>query len=209
MGSDSHWYAVLDGGNGYDADFDDHIVSLGLQIPLGARPKAAPPPRATPRPAPAPAAPQDSDGDGVPDRRDQCPGTPPATPVNASGCPVEKKAPIVLKGVTFEFDSARLTSNASQRLNNVVNTLKGSPSINVRAEGHTDNIGGAAYNKRLSEERAASVKRYLVDHGISSRRLQTEGFGETRPVAPNTQSDGSDNPAGRAQNRRVELHVTE
>lgn len=156
---------------------------------------------------PQPASPVDNDDDGVPDNTDQCPGTPPAAPVNTSGCPLAKQAPVILKGVTFEFNSARLTGPAGQRLNNVANALKSSPEIDIRIKGHTDSIGSAAYNLKLSRERGASVQRYLVSHGIGARRLSSQGFGETRPIAPNVKPNGADNPAGRAQNRRVELHV--
>jgi len=199
----------VDGGtpNTYEENFDGHVLSVYLQIPLGSPPpKPAPAPQ--PQPVAAPVQPADSDGDGVPDNRDQCPGTPAGIQVDANGCPVAKAAPIVLKGVTFEFNSARLTSDATRRLNNVVNALKGSPSIQVLIEGHTDSIGGASYNLELSKERAASVRQYLVDHGINSNRMNSKGFGETQPVAPNTKPNGADNPAGRAQNRRVELEVT-
>ncbi len=197
----------VDGGspNNYNENFDAHVVSLYLQMPLGAPPEPLPVAAA---PAPAPITPADSDGDGVPDNRDQCPGTPAGTQVDANGCPVEKAAPIVLKGVTFEFNSARLTSDATHRLDNVVNALKGSPSLEVLIEGHTDSIGNAAYNLKLSAERAASVRQYLEGHGIAPNRLSSKGFGETQPVAPNTKPNGADNPAGWAQNRRVELEVT-
>lgn len=194
--------------NTFKSNFGGHIFSLYLQIPLGAPPQAAPEPvAAAPQPTPEPAQPVDSDGDGVPDNRDQCPATPAGTQVNDQGCPAAKATPIVLKGVTFEYDSDQLTSQAAKRLDNVVNALQGSP-IQVRIEGNTDSTGSAAYNQKLSERRAASVKRYLVDHGISAQRLTSKGYGETRPVAPNTKPNGADNPAGRAQNRRVELHVT-
>ena len=123
-------------GAGYeDARYDDHIVSLGLQIPLGAPPTAA-----EPAPAPAPAQPMDSDGDGVIDANDQCPGTPRGTEVDARGCPIEKKAPIVLKGVTFEFDSSKLTMQAENRLNNVVDALQASSEVKFRMDGYTDSI---------------------------------------------------------------------
>ena len=143
----------------------------------------------------------DDDGDGVPNSRDRCPGTPMGTEVDARGCPIEKQAPIVLKGVTFEFDSARLTSQAEGRLDNVAEALQSSASMSVRVSGHTDSIGSDSYNKQLSQDRADSVKRYLVDQGIESTRLTTMGYGESRPVASN------DTAAGRAQNRRVELDV--
>ncbi len=187
-------------------DFDDHIVSVGLQIPLGTSEANRPKPVAPP-PAPAPAAPADSDGDGVPDNRDQCPGTPAGTQVNANGCPIQKAAPVVLKGVTFEFDSARLTAQSQDRLNNVVNALQANTSVNGMIGGHTDSIGSSSYNLDLSQRRAASVRQYLSSHGVDLARLSSQGYGETRPVAPNTKPNGSDNPAGRAQNRRVELNV--
>lgn len=183
-------------------DFDNHIVSLSLQIPLGAPPTGAEPEPepATPEPAPEPI---DSDNDGVNNSSDQCPGTPSNTEVNSQGCPAEKSEPIVLKGVTFEFDSAKLTSEAENRLDNVVNALKSSPDLDVRVEGHTDSVGSADYNRELSQQRADSVKRYLVDHGIAASRLTTRGFGESEPVATN------DTEAGRAKNRRVELESTD
>lgn len=199
----------VDAPGGGEYKFRDNVVSLGLQIPLGAKPEAAapPPPAPEPTPAPAPVAPADSDGDGVPDNRDQCPGTPPGTQVTANGCPVERAAPVVLKGVTFEFNSAQLTTQAGSRLDNVVNALQGSPEIKIRVEGHTDSIGSSSYNLDLSQQRANSVKAYLSSHGIAANRMASAGFGESRPVAPNTKPNGEDNPTGRAQNRRVELHV--
>ena len=186
-------------GPGYeDARYNDNIVSVGLQIPLG-----APPQTAQPKPAPAPTGPQDSDGDGVIDANDQCPGTPRGTEVDARGCPIEKKAPIVLKGVTFEFDSSKLTSQAQNRLNNVVDALNASPDVDFRIDGYTDSIGTQKYNLGLSQRRVDSVKSYLTNHGISSSRITgTKGHGENNPVATNKTA------AGRAQNRRVELHVT-
>lgn len=194
----------VDAPGGGEYKFRDNVVSLGLQIPLGSKPEAA-----TPPPAPVQARDEDSDGDGVLDSHDQCPGTLPGTEVDDTGCPVQQAAPIILKGVTFDFDSARLTANASRHLNDVIDTLQANPNPNVRIDGYTDSLGHKSYNQQLSQERAASVKRYLVDHGVKGERLSTKGFGESNPVAPNTKPDGSDNPAGRAQNRRVEMHVTE
>lgn len=186
-------------GAGYeDARYNNHILSLGLQIPLGAPPQAP-----APVPAPAPTGPMDSDGDGVIDANDQCPGTPRGTEVDARGCPIEKQAPIVLKGVTFEFDSSKLTSQAENRLDNVVDALGASDSVDFRIDGYTDSVGSDSYNQSLSQRRVDSVKSYLTQHGISTTRITgTTGHGETNPVATNETA------AGRAQNRRVELHVT-
>ncbi|MES1925470.1 OmpA family protein [Salinisphaera sp. T31B1] len=196
-------YTTVDSADIYGAGFednryDDHILSLGLQIPLGAPPSAP-----APAPAPAPAQPMDSDGDGVIDANDQCPGTPRGTEVDARGCPIEKQAPIVLKGVTFEFDSAKLTSQAENRLDNVVDALQASDEITFRIDGYTDSIGTEQYNQGLSQRRVDSVRSYLMQHGISSSRITgTQGHGESNPVATNETA------AGRAQNRRVELNVT-
>lgn len=196
-------YTTVDSADIYGAGFednryDDHILSLGLQIPLGAPPQAA-----APAPAPAPAAPMDSDGDGVIDANDQCPGTPRGTEVDARGCPIEKQAPIVLKGVTFEFDSAKLTMQAENRLDNVVDALQASDEITFRVDGYTDSIGTEQYNQGLSQRRVDSVRSYLMQHGITSSRITgTQGHGESNPVATNETA------AGRAQNRRVELNVT-
>ena len=186
-------------GSGYeDARYDDHIVSVGLQVPIGAPPQAP-----APAPAPQPVGPQDSDGDGVIDANDQCPGTPRGTEVDARGCPIEKKAPIVLKGVTFEFDSSKLTAQATNRLDNVVDALEASPDVDFRIDGYTDSIGTERYNLDLSQRRVDSVRSYLMNHGITSSRITgTEGHGESNPVATNETA------AGRAQNRRVELNVS-
>jgi outer membrane protein OmpA-like peptidoglycan-associated protein len=73
-------------------------------------------------------------------------------------------------------------------------------------EGHTDGKGTHPYNMKLSENRAGAVKQWLVTNvGVQASRIKTTGWGETRPVAPNTNPDGSDNPQGRQKNRRVEL----
>jgi len=145
----------------------------------------------------------DSDGDGVPDERDRCPNTPRGTQVDADGCPIEAQAPIVLKGVTFEFDKARLTAQAENRLDNVVNALLASDELMFRIDGYTDSVGSDAYNQDLSQRRVDSVRAYLVENGISASRItDARGHGESSPVATNETA------AGRAQNRRVELNVT-
>ncbi|NOG32058.1 OmpA family protein [Halomonas sp. TBZ9] len=139
--------------------------------------------------------PVDSDNDGVPDYRDQCPGTPAGVAVNSLGCPDA----LVLEGVNFEFDSARLTTDAQQILRVVAERLVNNPNVRVSIEGHTDSRGSADYNKRLSQSRAESVAAYLNQLGVSADRMMATGYGEERPVASN------DTAAGRAENRRVEL----
>lgn len=183
--------------NGGGDQFRSDIISVGVQIPLGA-------PAEAPEPEPVPTGPSDTDGDGVIDRNDQCPGTPVSVQVNANGCPVVKKAPVVLRGVTFEFDSAKLTAQAENRLSNVLAALNASPDVRFRVEGYTDAIGTVAYNQGLSERRADSVRDYLRNHGIDASRITAVvGYGESHPVATNETA------AGRAQNRRVELDVVQ
>ena len=73
-------------------------------------------------------------------------------------------------------------------------------------EGHTDGKGGDQYNQRLSEQRADSVRRWLVEHGVTTP-MTTHGWGRTRPIAPNIKPNGADDPDGRQKNRRVEITV--
>jgi len=110
--------------------------------------------------------------------------------------------------VLFDFDKAELRPDAVPSLEKVAAVLREYPSAPVLIEGHTDSKGADAYNQTLSEKRAASVKDWLVENaGIDPARLSTRGWGETKPVAPNTKPDGSDDPEGRQKNRRVEILV--
>lgn len=106
--------------------------------------------------------------------------------------------------VPFEFDRARLMPFAEQTLNVVGDVLRRYPALRVEVGGHTDAVGSDAYNLRLSERRAAEVRRYLVERwGIAPERLTAVGYGEARPVATNAHD------TGRALNRRVEFAVQE
>ncbi|WP_132985235.1 OmpA family protein [Luteimonas terricola] len=201
----------------YRADFDDSSVSapsedwfgdvlatVGIVIPLG------PEPTAPVAPAPAPAAPScadmDSDGDGVNDCDDRCPDSQPGQTIGPDGCPVPVS--IDLKGVNFDFDKSTLRPDAVSILNEAIEILKRYPELKVEVAGHTDSKGTDAYNQALSERRATAVYDYLASNGIdSSRMVGPTGYGESRPIAPNTNDDGSDNPEGRAINRRTELNV--
>jgi len=139
--------------------------------------------------------PLDSDNDGVPDFQDQCPGTPAGVEVNGLGCEED----LVLRDVNFEFDSATLTMGAEQILDDVADKLRANSNVRVRIEGHTDSMGSEAYNQDLSQARADSVADYLMRQGVDAERMRTVGYGESQPVASN------DTDAGRAENRRVEL----
>lgn len=148
-------------------------AGLGLKYAFNGPEAAPPPPRPTPRP---PAA--------------QAPSPPPV---------VKKK--LILRSVHFDFDKSNIRPDAVPVLDEAVETLKAEGGIAVIVDGHTDSVGSEAYNQRLSQRRADAVRQYLVQHGIPSGRVTSEGFGESRPVASNDTEDG------RAQNRRVELRV--
>lgn len=108
--------------------------------------------------------------------------------------------------VLFDFDKADLRPEAGPSLEKVAAVLKSYPNATTLIEGHTDSKGNDQYNQQLSERRAASVKQALVARGTTNP-ITTRGWGEKKPVAPNTKPDGSDSPEGRQKNRRVEITV--
>jgi len=111
--------------------------------------------------------------------------------------------------VLFDFDQSDIQPAAAATLDKVAVIIQTKSTGQILIEGHTDAKGSKAYNQKLSERRAAAVKSWLVDHHrLNSDRLVTKGWGETRPVAPNTHEDGSDNPGGRARNRRVVITLS-
>ena len=144
----------------------------------------------------------DSDGDGVVDSKDACPGTPAGTKVDAKGCEVMAKA-ISLSGILFHTDSAELRSESIAVLNATADTLNANTGVNVEIAGHTDAQGDATYNQGLSQRRAEAVRSYLTSRGVNASRLSASGYGESQPVADNSTSEG------RAQNRRVELRISQ
>jgi outer membrane protein OmpA-like peptidoglycan-associated protein len=110
----------------------------------------------------------------------------------------------------FAFDKADLDASGQQVLEKVAKVLNHprAAARKIALEGHTDNVGPAAYNMTLSKNRADAVAKELVKQGLKSDRISVEGFGGTRPVAPNRKADGTDDPAGRAKNRRVEAIIS-
>jgi len=157
----------------------------------------------------------DEDGDGVPDSRDKCPGTPKGVQVDANGCPpapppavveevvVVKEETIVIRDVHFQFDSAKLTAADTAKLDAVATRLKQeAPGAQLRVSGHTDSVGKEAYNQKLSEKRAHSVVEYLIKSGVPrSSFVSVTGAGESHPVADNKTAEG------RALNRRTEIQI--
>lgn len=103
--------------------------------------------------------------------------------------------------VLFDFNSSALRSTSRDALRQMADVFQKYPDTTLSVQGHTDSIGSAAYNQRLSERRAGSVARYLEDIGVRSSRMETVGYGESQPRATNNTA------AGRQLNRRVEIHV--
>lgn len=120
----------------------------------------------------------------------------------------ERGVIVNLPDVLFEFGQSTLTDGASGRVQDIADVLNTQAAgRRVSVEGHTDAIGSEDANQRLSEARARSVANALSGSGVEESRLSTAGYGKHYPVAPNTNPDGSDNAAGRAKNRRVEVVI--
>jgi OOP family OmpA-OmpF porin len=195
----------------YRESYLDLHALLGVEIPWSTEmPPPAPQPVAVVEavepeapPAPvetAPAGPADSDGDGITDDQDRCPGSAAGKPVDTEGCTILKV--LTLQGVNFEVNSDRLKPDSAAALDEAAATLNTEfPEARIEVAGHTDSSGDAAYNLDLSQRRATTVLNYLVAAGVDAQRLTAVGYGETEPVADNTL------PEGRAGNRRVELRV--
>jgi outer membrane protein OmpA-like peptidoglycan-associated protein len=107
-----------------------------------------------------------------------------------------------MSDVLFDTGKYTLRPAAREKLAKISGIVGTYPELKLAVEGHTDNVGGDAYNQRLSEQRAASVKTYLVKQGVVESNVTAQGFGKTQPVAPNTTAKG------RQLNRRVELVVS-
>lgn len=105
----------------------------------------------------------------------------------------------------FDFDESDIRPDFEPVLDTVAARLTECPDVHITVEGHTDSRGSEAYNQTLSERRAAAVAGYLETQGVAAARLDSVGMGEGVPVEPNQNPDGSDNPDGRAMNRRVVL----
>jgi OOP family OmpA-OmpF porin len=205
----------------------DTFAGLGLRFNFGAAHKpvmaAAPMPAPAPAPAPLPPPPPaDSDHDGVPDSVDRCPNTVAGATVDAYGCELDSdhdgvvdrldKCPdtpagdkvdkvgcsrtIALK-VQFDTDSSNIKPESYVELERFVRFFADVPYAKGVLEGHTDSVGKDAYNLRLSQRRADSVKAYVVAKGVDPARIVTKGFGESRPIADNATVEG------RTANRRV------
>jgi outer membrane protein OmpA-like peptidoglycan-associated protein len=122
---------------------------------------------------------------------------------------IEINKVFVLDNIYFEFAKSDITPAAANELNKLVEILKDNPEIKIEMGSHTDSVDTYEYNLLLSQRRAESTVKYLVNNGIAQQRLTAKGYGETKPIALNTNPDGSDNPVGRARNRRTEFKIVE
>ncbi len=136
----------------------------------------------------------DADGDGVPNTADQCDRTPKGAEVNANGC-------WNIQQIFFDWNKADVKAQDIEKLAKAASVFKANPNISVELQGHTDVTGDAAYNQKLSENRAENVKKALIKKGVSKKQMSTRGFGITQPLAPN------DSEENRAKNRRVETVI--
>ncbi|MFO0664442.1 MAG: OmpA family protein [Polyangiaceae bacterium] len=159
-------------------------------------------------PPPPPAPPKDTDNDGIPDAEDACPKEPGkhSPDPTKNGCPEfisrEGDSIRIFKQVHFKTGSAEIMADSFPMLQEITNLLKANASIKrIAIEGHTDNRGGAAMNKTLSQNRANSVMKWLGQHGIEAGRMEAHGYGLEKPI------DTNDTDEGRAKNRRVEFKI--
>jgi OOP family OmpA-OmpF porin len=148
---------------------------------------------------------RDTDGDGVVDRRDSCPGTLKTEAADAKGCPIlfhKGARSVVLRGVNFLPGRAQLTPQAREILRDVASQLVENPQYRVQISGHTDSQGTRLKNLKLSLARARTVETFLEANGVPPTQVTAKGFGPDVPVESNKTA------AGRAKNRRVELNRT-
>lgn len=190
---------------GFDTKGTDTSVFAGIAYQWGRAPAPVAPVAAPVAAAAAPPATFDTDGDGVPDHLDKCPGTPKGVKVDSVGCPLKLTEQVSIRlNVNFDTGRADIKSGFAQEIQRVAEFMRRYPTTRVVIEGHTDNVGRPDYNQSLSERRAQAVAQSLVrDHGIAADRVQSVGYGLSRPIADNRTEEG------RATNRRVTAEISE
>ncbi len=143
----------------------------------------------------------DSDGDGVLDNQDACPNTPAGAKVDEKGCQIQEKVVIDMR-LNFDTNKYAIKPEMVSEIAKVAEFLRQFSNVDAEIQGHTDSVGSAKYNQGLSERRAKSVVDYLVaNFGIEASRLSGVGYGEARPIADNATAEG------RALNRRAEANL--
>lgn len=143
---------------------------------------------------------KDTDGDGVPDSKDQCPDTKAGAKVDEKGCYVVLKETVTMKiNVTFPTGSSRLHAEDEAEVKKLADFMKEYPQTTVEVGGHTDNTGAASTNRKLSQARADAVRKIMIDkYGVEANRVTAKGYGPDKPIADNGTKEGRD------ANRRVE-----
>lgn len=131
----------------------------------------------------------------------------PETGKSSPGSSLEIGRSIVLKNVYFDVDKSDPLPSSYPSLDTLILLLNQYPSIHIEIGGYTDSKASVEHNIKLSQARAAAVVKYLMGKGIAEERLVAKGYGESAPVAPNTNADGTDSPTGRQQNRRTEFKI--
>ncbi|HTF19600.1 MAG TPA: OmpA family protein, partial [Chryseolinea sp.] len=122
---------------------------------------------------------------------------------------IELNKVFALDNIYYNYNKADIREDAAKELDKLVQLLADNPEIRIELGSHTDSVDDNAYNMNLSQRRAESAVKYLVQHGIAPDRLVAKGYGEEQPIARNTNPDGTDNPAGRDKNRRTEFKILE
>jgi len=161
-------------------------------------PKSQPVIVAKPEPVivPKPAVAVDSDHDGVVDEIDQCPNTPKGYKVDAIGCPKS-----VTLHINFKTGSSSIPLSSYKDVDLLTGFLQENPAASITIVGHTDNVGNAPYNLKLSKARADALAIRIIENGISESRIKTEGKGLSEPIASNKTNKG------KAQNRRIDIQI--
>jgi len=121
----------------------------------------------------------------------------------------EKGRTFVLNNIYFEYNESYIRADAAKELDKLVTLLNDNPDLKIEMGSHTDSVASDAYNIELSQRRAESTVSYLIKKGIDATRLEAKGYGELKPIARNSNPDGSDNPTGRQRNRRTEFKILE
>lgn len=139
----------------------------------------------------------DDDGDGILNSKDLCPNTPIGQAVNSDGCPIK-----IALDINFEYDSAKIDAASERLVQKYADFLNKYTNYSTKIVGHTDSAGSKAYNQKLSQKRATSVRDMLIEKSVDATRVSAVGKGELDPIADNSTAEG------RAQNRRIEAELT-
>jgi peptidoglycan-associated lipoprotein len=121
----------------------------------------------------------------------------------------ERNKIFVLENIYFEYNESYIRADAAKELDKLVTLLNDNSDLKIEMGSHTDSVASDAYNIELSQRRAESTVNYLIKKGIDPARLVAKGYGESKPIARNTNPDGTDNPVGRQRNRRTEFKILE